>query len=194
MKSEIIATVPIINVPRLNSLYPVFTFMQVNCVTTQKKLSFTCEITIEPAPTAITTIALSHSLVKPSEIISGANTEAAVIIATVEDPCAVFSTADNKKGRNNPSDEWASASPSSPAASACCNTFPNTPPAAVMNRIDAALSNALPVHQSAANIFLSIRSGNNKQQAKPISSAINGSPANRKKFFKIDCQPSSFLK
>ena len=55
-------------------------------VTTQKKLSFACDTTADPAPRAMTTRAFFISVSNPSEFIIGAMMDAAVIIATVEEP------------------------------------------------------------------------------------------------------------
>lgn len=120
-----------------------------------EKLSLTCDTTSEPAPIATTTMALSISLVKPNVAISGAITDAVVINATVDEPCADFSAAASRKGRKMPMLDWVSASPSIPAISEFCNILPNMPPAPVTNNIVAESFNALPTHPSVESMFLS---------------------------------------
>ena len=55
-----------------------------------------------PAPIANTVNAFDNSVSKPSGGSSGAMIVALVIIATVDDPCAVFKMAANRKGRKTP--------------------------------------------------------------------------------------------
>ncbi len=58
----------------------------VNWVTTQKKLSFAWETTVDPDPMAKTTIVDQNGLSHPICPITGAMIEAVAIKATVDDP------------------------------------------------------------------------------------------------------------
>lgn len=69
---------------------------------TQKKLSFACETTIEPAPMERTTKAFATADSKPNGDISGVIKDAVVISATVEEPWAVFIAAEMMKGSQIP--------------------------------------------------------------------------------------------
>ena len=98
MNTKSAADVPKIRVPKLWNRYPVFTSMPESLVTTQKKLSFACETTDEPAPIATTTRAFCNSVSKPKFSIMGASMEAVVTRATVDEPWAVFTAAASKNG------------------------------------------------------------------------------------------------
>ena len=76
-----IAANPHSSVPRVWSLYPVFTFIPDIWVTTQKKLSFTWDTIIAPEQRAVTRIAFSRGETNPITPISGATMDAVVIDA-----------------------------------------------------------------------------------------------------------------
>ena len=136
---------PRTNVPRLNNLYPDLTSMPDNLVTTQKKLSFACEKTMDPAPIMSATNTLSISDWNPSEPINGSMMDDVVIIATVDDPCAVFIAAASRNGSQILILILLSTDPSIPAIPESCNTFPNIPPAPVIRMMDAVSLSAFPV-------------------------------------------------
>ena len=107
-----------------------------NSETTQKYESFAWETVIAPAPIAMQTSVACSGVSKPSTVSNGAMMPAVVIIATVEEPCAVLSTAASRNGKKIPIP---------PNTSACAEmyftmsevaiTLPSTPPAAVMKRM-----------------------------------------------------------
>ena len=110
--------------------------MSPKLVTTQKYESLACDTVMAPAPIAITQSTVLTGEASPSAPSSGAMIPAVVVIATVEEPCAVFNIAARRNGKNIPTAE---------STSACCVinatieldeiTFPNTPPAAVTKSI-----------------------------------------------------------
>ena len=55
---------------------------------------------IAPAPIAITVKAINAGLARPIDVSIGAIIPAVVVIATVDEPCAVFKIADSRKGNN----------------------------------------------------------------------------------------------
>lgn len=71
-------------------------------VTAQKKLSFAWETAIAPAPVANTAKTLIVSESNPKVPRSGAMMEAVVIMATVEEPWAVFKEKAIRNGKNIP--------------------------------------------------------------------------------------------
>ena len=89
-KTQRAAKVPTTKVPKVYTLYPVFTSIPENWVNIQKPLSLAWETTMAPAPIADTTKALSISEVNPRVASKGAMIEAVVMRATVDDPWAVF--------------------------------------------------------------------------------------------------------
>ena len=90
-------------------------FIPLIWVTTQKKLSLAWETTMDPAPIEITNSALSISVANPRLPIIGNTMEAAVINATVDDPCASFMADAIKKGRKKLRFKSLNASPITPA-------------------------------------------------------------------------------
>jgi len=74
-----------------------------NLVTTQKKASFEWEIVMDPAPMANVASTVPLSLFRLSETSMGEMMEAVVMIATVDEPCAVLRNAAIRNGINNPS-------------------------------------------------------------------------------------------
>ena len=110
--------------------------MSPKLVTTQKYESLACDTVMAPAPIAITQSTVLTGEASPSAPSNGAIIPAVVVIATVEEPCAVFNIAARRNGKNIPTAE---------STSACCVinatieldeiTFPNTPPAAVTKSI-----------------------------------------------------------
>ena len=73
-----------------------------NFAITQKYASFACDIIIEPAPIANTQSSFPVSVSKPNAGNNGSTSDDAVIIATVDEPCAVFKTDVSKKGKKMP--------------------------------------------------------------------------------------------
>ena len=71
-------------------------------VTTQNPLSFAWEIANAPAPIATQVNTFIVSLSSPKGPMIGAIIEAVVIMATVVEPCAVFSPNAIKKGKKIP--------------------------------------------------------------------------------------------
>src|SRR5688572_5741185 len=69
---------------------------------TQKYASLVCDIIIDPAPMASTVSNLPLSVSRPSGASKGKTIEAAVMIATVEDPCAVLSMQVSRNGNQIP--------------------------------------------------------------------------------------------
>lgn len=149
-----------------------------NCVTIQKKLSLACDTIADPAPMAITTTALENSVPVPMEFIMGATIDAAVINATVDDPCAVFMAAAIKNGSQMPMDIPLIPEKSSPKPE-FCSTLPKAPPAPVIMMIVAAFLMAFPVHPVVLSISLSNLRGRNNAIKTPINKAITGFPMKR---------------
>src|SRR5690606_13535450 len=141
------------------------------CVTTQKKLSFACETTAEPAPIATTTIAFSNSESKPNEPIIGMMIEAVVIRDNVEEPSAVLMDAANKKGNQMLKLVSANAAPNVDAMPEFCNTFPKSPPAPVIKMIEAASLSADPTQPCADSMFLLSFLGRIKDSTHPMNNA-----------------------
>src|SRR6476659_4877510 len=84
------------------TLKVVLIFSPENFVITQKYASFACDIIIEPAPIDNTVSSLPFSLSSPSEINKGNTIDDAVIIATVDDPWAVFKMKVSRNGNRRP--------------------------------------------------------------------------------------------
>ena len=91
-----------IKVPKLWVLFPCLIERPESWVTAQKKLSLACEMAIAPAPIANTVNTFIVSESKPRLTKRGAMIEAVVIMATVDEPWAVFREKAIKKGRNIP--------------------------------------------------------------------------------------------
>lgn len=89
-------------VPTLCVLLPWLIFKPESWVTAQKKLSLAWDMAIAPAPVAKTAKTLMDSESKPREPSNGATMEAVVIMATVDEPWAVFKEKAIKKGRKIP--------------------------------------------------------------------------------------------
>ena len=95
-----------------------------------------------PAPIAMTVSSAAISLFSPRAVIMDAESEnmpmipAVVVMATVEDPCAVLRMAEIRKGKKMPTlarkSAFAFMNSTKPAA---VITLPSTPPAAVMKRM-----------------------------------------------------------
>lgn len=185
---------PITNVPVVCNLYPVFTSIPDICVMTQKKLSLAWETINEPDPIAITTIALSISLVNPNTGIKETIIDAVVIKATVEEPWADFNAAARIKGSQIPIGKSDNDSPMIVARSEFCKTFPKMPPAPVIKMMVAESVKAFPTQPSVDNMDFSSFFGSNRHKKKPMINAITGSPINEKIFFKTNCHPLSVKK
>ena len=124
------------------------------CVTTQKKLSFTCEMTIAPEQMAVTARAFSIGLMNPSISARGAMMEAVVTMATVDEPCEVLSAAAMMKGIQIPRFAPERASFRTSAMPESLNTLPKEPPAAVIIIITAAELRDFPTHPPVDSISL----------------------------------------
>ena len=90
---------------------------------------------MEPAPIAIITRTFAIGDVKPSAGIIGAIIADVVIIATVEAPMAVFSSAAIINGRNTPTPRPKREVLSASAIGSFCRIAPKEPPAPVIARI-----------------------------------------------------------
>ena len=88
-----------------------------------------------PEQMEVTANAFARAVSKPRTPISGAISDAVVIIATVDDPCAVLSAAAIMNGSQIPRLNPESASPSIVAMPESLRTIPNDPPAAVIMMI-----------------------------------------------------------
>ena len=73
-----------------------------NFAMTQKYASLAWDIIIEPAPIDRTHNSLLLGVTNPNAGNRGCMIDAAVIIATVEEPCAVFKMKVSRKGNSNP--------------------------------------------------------------------------------------------
>ena len=73
-----------------------------NLVMTQKYASLACDIIIEPAPIDNTVNNLPLSVLSPRAVKSGNTIDDAVIIATVDDPCAVLRINVSRNGNRIP--------------------------------------------------------------------------------------------
>lgn len=78
--------------------------MPLKLVTTQKYESLAWETVMAPAAMAMTTSALATGVSKPSADIIGKTMADVVVSATVEEPCAVFRTAETRKGEDQSDD------------------------------------------------------------------------------------------
>jgi len=101
---------------------------------------------MEPAPIAIVVSAGS----RPSDCKSGAMILAVVTIATVEEPCAVFSAAAMRKGRNMPSGIVARFVLMKSVIGLALMIAPKEPPAAVITRIIADSLMPCPIQSESA--------------------------------------------
>ena len=89
-----------------------------------------------PAPMAMTASAAATGVSRPSVAITGARMPAVVVMATVEEPCAVLRMAASRNGKKMPSASRVTAcSLMKFTMSVEAMTLPRTPPAAVMKRI-----------------------------------------------------------
>src|ERR1043165_2650968 len=100
-----------------------------NLEMTQKYASLECDTIIEPAPIASTVNSFAFSESSPNTDSNGSIIEEAVMIATVEEPCAVLISAVNKKGNQIPKDLRSNISLNCFPISVAANTAPNAPPA-----------------------------------------------------------------
>ena len=144
------------------------------CVTTQKKLSFTCEMTIAPEQMAVTARAFSIGLMNPSISARGAMMEAVVTMATVDEPCEVLSAAAMMKGIQIPRFAPERASFRTSAMPESLNTLPKEPPAAVIIIITAAELRDFPTHPPVDSISLLNLAGSVKDMNIPIRRAVTG--------------------
>lgn len=123
-----------------------------SCVTTQKALSLAWEITAEPAPIATTAIALSSAVSNPKLLNKGATIEAVVMMAMVEEPCAVLMAAANKKGSQIPMLNSDKILARRLAIFEFCKIVPKMPPAPVINKTLAALIIDFPTNPLVENV------------------------------------------
>src|SRR6187431_3676579 len=106
----------------------VLTSISENFEITQKYASLECDIIIEPAPIARTVSNFAFSESRPNTGNNGNTIEDAVIIATVEEPCAVLIRQVNKKGNQIPSIFKSRFSSKCLPILVAANTAPNAPP------------------------------------------------------------------
>ena len=151
-----------------------------NLVITQKYESFACDIIMEPAPIASMVNSLPLLLARPSMGSIGATIEAAVIIATVDDPCAVFKIDAMAKGIISPSPVVLKAKPALVPTPVSFIILPNMPPAAVTIRIGPAFSMA--VSKTAFKVATFRFRKRSKENATPISNAMTGCPIKKINF------------
>src|SRR5665213_1504461 len=130
---------------------------------------------MEPPPMANTQSSRPFSVAKPSAGKKGSMMVAAVIMATVDEPCAVFKTEVNKNGKRMPilpnASDWLKCSP----ILAAVKIAPKAPPIPIITRMPPAFSVAsckiFPV-----SVFVHDRL-QLKASNTPIASATTGSPA-----------------
>lgn len=129
---------------------------------------------IAPAPTANTAKALSVRDNNPKVSNKGAIMAEAVMMATVEEPCAVFSTAAITKAINKPPTPILDSKLMMEAMSTVRSMAPKAPPAPVINTIAPAYLKASATHSSFSfdGVFLP----NEKAKNTPMSKAITGLP------------------
>ena len=125
--------------------------------TSQKPLSFTCESSVAPDEMAITTSARCGSLISRWRI-TGAMRPAAVIMATVAEPCvtrtaAASSHASRMGGMAEPAIETAIASPMPLAVIICLRT----PPAPVIRMMMPAGPRARVLSSRICSFFIPLR-------------------------------------
>src|SRR6185503_9351745 len=139
------------------------------------------------APIANTQSNLPFSLVSPRAGSNGKTIVAAVIMATVDDPWAVFKTDVNKKGKKIPrlpnASDWLKCSP----IRAAVKIAPNAPPIPMITNIPPAFSVAS-CKILATSVFFHCRL-QLKANSTPIDKATTGSPA----AVNIDSQPRSTI-
>jgi len=171
---------PINNVATEYTFSMVFISSPENFAITQKYASFACDIIMEPPPMANTQSNLPFSLFNPRAGNNGSTIDAAVIMATVDEPWAVFNTDVSKNGKNIPmlpkASEWLKWSPIFEAA----KIAPNAPPMPMITNIPPAFS-----VDSCKILLISIFFQDRLQlnaSSTPINSAITGSPKENKKF------------
>ena len=111
MNISTIDAIPMINVHTVCVLYPCSGVISPKLVTTQKYESLACDTVMAPAPIAITQSTDFTGVASPSTGRSGASIPAVVVIATVDEPCALFYIAASMNGKNIPTAE---------STSACC--------------------------------------------------------------------------
>src|SRR5690606_25766927 len=107
-----------------------------------------------------------------------ARSEAVVIIATVDDRCAVLMAAANRQGNQIPGCSPETVVPMVSAIPEFCSTLPKIPPAPVIKIIDAELVNALPTQPSHESMSASSFFGRSNARNTPTSKATKGSPKN----------------
>ncbi len=133
-------TSPINNVAGVYALNIGFVSMEENLAITQKYASLACEMIIEPAPMLSTQSKRPFAESKPKAGNNGNTSEDAVMIATVEDPCAVFNNDVIKKGKSIPM--LANGSTLLKCSPKCMapNIAPNEPPAPMITNMPPAFS------------------------------------------------------
>ena len=101
-----------------------------------------CDIIIEPAPIARTVSSFAFSDSRPNTGNNGNTIEDAVIIATVEEPCAVLIRQVTKKGNQIPSIFRSRFSLKWLPIFEAANTAPKAPPAPMITNMPPAFSTA----------------------------------------------------
>ena len=156
------------------TLSMVFISRPENLAITQKYASLACDIIIEPAPMASTQSSLPFSVSNPRAGKSGSMMEDAVIIATVDEPWAVFKTEVNKKGKKIPmlprATAWLKCSP----ILAAVRIAPKAPPIPMITKIPPAFS-VVSCNSLLSSLFCHPRLQLNASTT-PVNSAITGSP------------------
>src|SRR5258706_5044348 len=113
----------------------------------------------------------------------GAMTEAVVIIATVEDPCAVLRIRAIPNGMKSPSLVVLNAFPAIAPMPVSLMIIPNIPPAAVTIRIGPAFSIAL--SKTLLIVFMPLLLSSNNENTTPIIKAITGCPVKTKTLIQL---------
>ena len=132
---------------------------------------------------------LPDSESSPSIEIIGATKDADVIMATVEEPCAVFIITAITKGTISPMLVPARNVPRACPVPVALMTIPNIPPAAVTIRIGPAFSIASVKTEFIESIVFSFK--RNKARKAPIARANTGSPGKKKIFERMVSLPLS---
>ena len=95
---QVVSTVrPIKSVVNVKYRYMDRTLIPLYCWITQKKLSFAWLTVIAPPPMVRTSSAFSKDWSRPIAGSKGANIDEVITIEAVEEPCAVFKAAANRK-------------------------------------------------------------------------------------------------
>jgi len=155
--------------------YAVTTGMRLSWETTQKKLSLAWETTMAPAPMASTESTRPMSESRPSAGSSGRVRTELVTMATVEDPCAVFSAAEMMNGTARPRPRLDRVSPRNSVSGEAASTAPNAAPDPVISRIGA--DTRMPsLTRSPKTSSLPRPRSRNSEAIRPMARAMTGVP------------------